>query len=808
MKDSEKDFLKELNSAQYEAVTHINGPTLIIAGAGSGKTKVLTCRIANILKEGTRPSSILALTFTKKAANEMKERIASLVGEESARWIWMGTFHSIFVRFLRKNAQLLGYPEQFTIYDQSDSKSAIRLCIKELSLDEKVYKPNEVQSRISIAKNNLITATAYLNDQRIIQNDLAARKGRICDIYSLYAQKCKTAGAMDFDDLLINTNILFRDHPEVLAELQEKFQYLLVDEYQDTNYAQYLILKKLSAKHHNICVVGDDSQSIYGFRGARIENILNFRKDYPDAKEFKLEQNYRSTQTIVNAANSLIAKNENRLKKECFSTADEGEKIAVIKAFTEQEEAYLIASSIIEKIYADKAPYDNFVILYRTNAQSRALEEALRKKNLPYRVYAGHSFYDRAEVKDMLAYFRLMVNPKDDEAFRRVINVPARGIGETSMGYLVQAANKEGCSLYDALFLSDEVLCQDGLKDAALKKMRGFAAIITSENERINSTDAYQMAVSIGNASGYLANLKNDTSFEGQARAENVEELFNSVKDYVDEQTELRTEMVEDGYEPDLTITMNEYLENIALLSEVEKEDDENGEDASNKITLMTIHASKGLEYNYVYIAGMEENLFPSEGNTGKIENIEEERRLFYVAITRARKCVTLSFANNRMRWGQRVSNAVSRFLREINPAYLDGEIDEVDTPFNEFGRNSGFGGASFGNSSRGGYTSHSKNEYLTSRNSGGYHQKANSEVSKPQFSTGAAHTPSSDFKASPIASLAVGQRIEHDRFGFGTIISFDGENANKKAIVDFDEGGRKTLLLKYAKMQIVAQDL
>lgn len=771
MTESEKNYLKELNAAQYDAVTQIEGPSLIIAGAGSGKTRVLTCRIANILEHGCSPGSVLALTFTKKAATEMKERIAALVGENKAKWIWMGTFHSIFIRFLRKNAALLGYPEQFTIYDQSDSRSAIRQCIKELQLDDKIYKPNDVQSRISVAKNNLITSAAYINNSEIIQNDFAAHKGRICDVYSLYAQKCKTAGAMDFDDLLLNTNILFRDHPEALAEIQSRFQYILVDEYQDTNFAQYLILKKLASTHHNICVVGDDSQSIYGFRGARIENILNFRKDYPDAKEFRLEQNYRSTKTIVDAANSLISKNEHRLKKECFSKGESGEKIGVIKAFTEQEEAYLIASSIIEKIYADKASYDNFVILYRTNAQSRALEEALRKKNLPYRVYAGHSFYDRAEVKDMLAYFRLLVNPKDDEALRRVINVPARGIGDTSLGYLSAAAASSGNSLYDTLFLPSERLADAGLKETSLRKMRAFAAIITEMHQKASATDAYQLALEVGNASGYLISLKNDTTFEGQAKFDNVEALFNSVQDYVEEERENRQEMAGDGYEPDETVIMSEYLENIALLSEVEKDDDENKEESSNKITLMTVHASKGLEYNYVYIAGMEENLFPSEGNTGKMENIEEERRLFYVALTRARKCVTVSFANNRMKWGQRVSNAVSRFLREIDATYLDDSIDLDD-------------------SGQGSFSSHSQNEFLT--------------PTRPQFSRPTVHTPSPDFKPDPIANLTVGQRVEHDRFGFGTIISFDGDGPNRKALVDFEEGGRKTLLLKFAKLRIV----
>lgn len=800
-------IFRDLNTAQCEAVKQIDGPCLIIAGAGSGKTKVLTCRIANILEHGCKPGKVLALTFTKKAATEMKQRISAIVGTDRARWIWMGTFHSIFSRFLRGNAQLLGYPDQFTIYDQSDSKSAVRQCIKELELDDKIYKPSDVLSRISKAKNNLITAEAYRNNATIIQNDMAARKGRICDIYSLYASKCKTAGAMDFDDILLNTNILFRDFPDALAQIREQFNYILVDEYQDTNYAQYLILKKLSMLHQNICVVGDDSQSIYGFRGARVENILNFQKDYPKAKVVRLEQNYRSTQTIVNAANSLISKNEHRLRKECFSQADIGEKVGVIKAFTEQEEAYMIASSIVEKIYADKAPYDNFVILYRTNAQSRALEEALRKKNLPYRIYAGYSFYDRAEVKDMLSYFRLIVNPKDDEAFRRVINVPARGIGETSMGYLATAAHNNGCSLYDALFLPENVLFESGLKDAALRKMRAFGAVIAELSQKSDKTDAYQIALEVGNASGILLSLKNDISVEGQAKYENVQELFNSVKDFVDEENEMRNELEDDcGDEytaKEFTITLSEYLENIALLSEVEKEDEQDKE-TSNRITLMTVHASKGLEFPYVYISGMEENLFPSESRNGSLEDIEEERRLFYVALTRAKKCVTLSFAKNRMKWGQHSSNAVSRFVREIDSQYLSESIDNDD-----------LGGEIFTSGLSGGYSGRTNMPSGSSRygnsvnqnNSGrGASSSTGSSIrqQQPVFSKAAPRAVDPNFRPDPISKLAVGQRVEHDRFGFGIILSFDGEDANRKAIVDFEIGGTKTLLLKYAKLRIV----
>ena len=592
----------QLNEAQAEAVRNIEGPCLIIAGAGAGKTRVLTCRIANAIACGAAPGEILALTFTKKAANEMKERIAALVGENRARWIWMGTFHSIFIRFLRDYAQQLGYPEQFTIYDQSDSRAAVKQCIKELELDDKVYKPNEIANRISSAKNNLITAGIYANTPTAIEQDKMARRGRFSDIYSLYAKKCKIAGAMDFDDILVNTNILLRDFPEALEQISSRFRYILVDEYQDTNFAQYVILKKLAARHRNICVVGDDSQSIYGFRGARVENILSFHKDYPEAKIFRLEQNYRSTQTIVDAANSLIAKNEHRLEKTCFSKQGVGEKIEVLNGFTEQEESYLVAAKIVDRIYTAKAQYSDFAVLYRTNAQSRSIEEALRKRNLPYRIYAGFSFYDRAEVKDMLAYFRLAINPMDDEAFRRVVNFPARGIGDTTLTHLATLAASRGISMLDAVMLSDEDLASSGLKGAAINKLRSFAAMILEMNQKMATTDAYELALEIGNQSGALIAFKADTSIEGLSKFQNVEALYNSIKDYVDEETENRANG-DDAVVGDITVTLSEYVENITLLSAVER--DGTRDDDNNKISLMTVHASKGLEFPYVFVIGL-----------------------------------------------------------------------------------------------------------------------------------------------------------------------------------------------------------
>ncbi|MBQ0123262.1 MAG: UvrD-helicase domain-containing protein [Bacteroidales bacterium] len=788
MERSETDLFEGLNSAQKEAVMNTEGPSLIVAGAGSGKTRVLTCRVAHILESGCRPSEVLALTFTNKAAREMKERIATLVGERKARWIFMGTFHSIFIRFLREYAERIGYPQHFTIYDQTESRSIVKQCIKELNLDDKTYKANQIQSRISLAKNNLITVTGYRNSLELTESDRVSRHPRTVDIYELYQKKCLAAGAMDFDDILLNMNILLRDCPDARDEIAGRFRYIMVDEYQDTNHAQYIILKKLAADHRNICVVGDDSQSIYGFRGARIENILRFQKDYPEAKTFRLEQNYRSTQTIVNAANSLIAKNEHRLQKECYSRAEVGEKIKVIKAFTETEEAYLIASSIVDRIFSDKVSYDNFAILYRTNAQSRALEESLRKKNLPYRIYGSHSFYERAEIKDMLSYFKLVVNSLDDEAFGRVINVPSRGIGDTSMERLAAAAAVAGCSLYEATFLPSEKLREAGLKDAAIAKFRAFSAIIEQLAQKAAVSDCYELAVETGNASGYLQALHSDNSPEGVARFENVEELFNSIKEFSEEESELRRTLEEDGQgKVDTIVTLGDYLENIYLLSEAEKDDEQDPDiDNSNKITLMTVHASKGLEFPYVYIAGMEENLFPSESMNDSLEKIEEERRLFYVAITRAQKGVAVSFAQNRRKWGSDESNRPSRFLKEIDQKFLSSPVSSDENHYDDMPR-----------------TPFKKSDFHTPQRSGF------SQIPGPvQRVPSAQHVTSPGFKPSAISDLRVGQRVEHDRFGFGEILSFDGEGANMKAVVRFDNSGEKTLLLKFAKLSIVARGL
>lgn len=788
MNKSETDLFEGLNSAQKEAVRCIDGPSLIVAGAGSGKTRVLTCRVAHILEGDCRPGEVLALTFTKKAAAEMKERIALLVGEKKARWICMGTFHSIFIRFLKEYAPRLGYPEQFTIYDQTDSRSIIKQCIKELQLDDKTYRPNVVQSRISMAKNNLVTAVSYRNTPQLVEEDRAARRPAVADIYLLYQKKCLDAGAMDFDDILLNTNILFRDNKDALEAIAGRFRYIMVDEYQDTNLSQYAILRKLSAAHRNICVVGDDSQSIYAFRGARIENILRFKKDYPDAHEFKLEQNYRSTQTIVNAANSLIEKNENRLKKECYSKAEVGEKIGVIKAFTETEEAYLVVSSIVDRIHRDKASYDNFAILYRTNAQSRAFEESLRRKNLPYRIYGSHSFYERQEIKDMLAYFKLVVNPKDNESFRRVVNVPARGIGNATLERLAEAASSAQCSLYDAIFLPDADLIGSGLKAGSVTKLREFAKAVEQCAQNVSSTDCYRMALEIGNSSGYLLSLKADSSPEGISRFENLESLFGSIKNYSEEESEMRHILADDGEgEIGSVVTLGDYLDNIYLLSEAEKDDEQDSDRAnSNKITLMTVHASKGLEFPYVYIAGMEENLFPSDIHNGSLKEIEEERRLFYVALTRAKKAVSVSFSQNRRKWASEESNPPSRFLKEIDSRYLETPV---------FPREMGFDGIP-----RTSFRAAASAPQPVSTHRPGSSCQSGIRVGQ------SGHVPTPGFTPSPISELRIGGRVEHDRFGFGTILSFDGEGSNRKAVVEFEQGGRRTLLLKFAKLRIVTE--
>ena len=724
----------------------------------------------------------------------------------------MGTFHSVFIRFLREFSESLGYPSTFTIYDTSDSVSAIKTCLKELQLDEKIYKPKDVLSRISMAKNNLVTAEAYRRNPTVLQNDASAKKPRICDIYQLYAQKCKQAGVMDFDDILLNMNVLLRDDPAALESIAGRFKYIMVDEYQDTNFSQYLILKKLSQFHKNLCVVGDDSQSIYAFRGAKIENILNFKKDYPEHHIFRLEQNYRSTRVIVDAANTLIARNSARIPKKCFSMGEEGEKIRLIQAYTEQEEAYLVAQSIVSRIQSQHAEYQDFAILYRTNAQSRALEEALRKRNLPYVIYSGNSFFERAEVKDMMAYFKLAVNLNDDESFKRVVNKPARGIGDTSLAALTAAAIEHKTSLFKAAYADD--LETFGLKLPAVKKIREFCEMMSRLCVRTQKEDAYTVAAALAMESGLLMFYKSDTSIEGQSRTANVEELLNSVKNYIEEkQNEYFEEMqaeglVGDGVElttSDLpVVTLNDYLENVSLLSAVDVEDDENG---TNKVTLMTVHSSKGLEFPYVYVTGLEENIFPSGGFLASESEIEEERRLFYVAMTRAKKHVHFTFASTRTRTGKHESNSPSRFIKEVDAKYISNPLtkeDAEETSVESFG---GWGSRAAAGPSRFGRNDYGRSSAVrTERHSPAPVRKPEPAlVRRPQ--TVAPRVQDADFVPTPILQLRAGQRIEHNRFGYGKILEISGNPADLKAKIAFDAHGEKILILKYAKIRVVEVD-
>lgn len=820
MENKVNAIFEGLNSEQKKAVACVEGPVLIVAGAGSGKTRVLTCRIANILAQGCEPDRILALTFTKKAAGEMKERIAVMVGERRARRLYMGTFHSVFIRFLREYASFLGYPSNFTIYDTSDSVSAIKACIKELGLDDKVYKPRDVLARISLAKNNLRTAETYRADPNLVMSDTRSKKPKICDIFTLYAKKCKASGVMDFDDILLNMNILLRDNPGALADISGRFSYILVDEYQDTNFAQYLILKRLAEPHHNICVVGDDSQSIYAFRGAKVENILSFKKDYPECKVFRLERNYRSTKVIVEAANSLIAKNENRIPKECYAMGDEGEKIRLISAYTEQEEAVLITSGIMDRMREERAQYQDFAVLYRTNSQSRAIEEALRKRNIPYMIYSGNSFFDRAEVKDLMAYFKLVVNPHDDESFKRAVNKPARGIGDTSLEALGGAARAHGVSLFKAVYAPD--LLEHGLKNAAIGKLRAFCDMINALASKVMSTDALDLAQRIADESGLYAFFKADTSVEGMSRTANIEELINSVAHFVeDRQNEYLAELEAASDEGETfsgeppVVTLGDYLENISLLSSVDMADEE---DTNNKVALMTVHSAKGLEFPYVYVAGMEENLFPSGNMLTSSSEIEEERRLFYVAVTRAKKTVGLSFASTRMRNGRHESNSPSRFIREIDQKYISNPLGERDFDNDEDnGDEYGFGGFGSHFFGHGSYRYGGSSEVVRFKGRGAAQQARTPSFGRTtqpvrpvssarplsQPAPAAPRYDEATFVPSPMKDFSIGQRIEHNRFGPGLILDITGSFPELKAKISFDDYPEpKTILLKYAKMR------
>ena len=769
---SSTTYLDELNPEQRKAVEHTKGPVMVLAGAGSGKTRVLTYRIAHMILTGVDSFSIISLTFTNKAAKEMKERVSKIVGPSESRNIWMGTFHSVFARILRSEATLLGYPSNFTIYDSDDSKSLIKRIIKEFNLDDKVYKPNLVLSRISAAKNNLISANNYVNNSVIQTEDSQSRKPELGRIFQSYEKRCFQSGAMDFDDLLYKTNILFRDHASILLKYQDKFRYILVDEYQDTNFSQYLILKKLAARFENICVVGDDAQSIYSFRGANIQNILNFQKEYSDAKVFKLEQNYRSTQNIVKAANGLIAKNTEQIKKDVWTENTEGEKIKIIKTLSDNEEGYEVANDIFYRRGNEQRANSDFAILYRTNSQSRSIEEALRKKDIPYRIYGGLSFYHRKEIKDLLAYFRLAINPKDEEALKRIINYPKRGIGKTTLDKILLAASQHEKSVLEVV--KNPLKFGVQLSPSVIGKLNSFSELIDTYHDIIEKGDAYDIASKISSSSGVLKELYIDKSIEGVTRYDNIQELLSGIKEFAEQDT------IEEGVDlPDGNDqrTLGVYMQDIALLTDTDKNKNE-----TDVVSLMTIHASKGLEFPYVYIVGMEENLFPSQLSINSRTELEEERRLFYVALTRAEIKATLSFSTTRYRWGNLTYAEPSRFLQELDVQYID-QIEEKKSKSN----------SSFD------FEKEAKNTRLNERSSTLNLKKTRNLKRVVNSSL----TPST-FEGTDLSGLKKGDQVIHQRFGKGTVLELEGNSPNKKATVDFEEVGSKSLLLKFAKLQIL----
>ncbi|MDV3537571.1 ATP-dependent DNA helicase [Elizabethkingia anophelis] len=767
------DYLKGLNESQYEAVTTIQGPLMVLAGAGSGKTRVLTMRIAHLIQNGVDPFNILALTFTNKAAREMKERIARVVGDSDAKSIWMGTFHSIFARILRMEAHYLGFPSNFTIYDSQDALNVIKKVLKEMSIDSDLYKPKKVLNRISQYKNNLITVNAYFNNPELMEADEMANMKLLGEIYRKYVETCYKSGAMDFDDLLLRTNELLTRFPEVLAKYQDRFRYILVDEYQDTNHSQYLIVKALASKFENLCVVGDDAQSIYAFRGANIYNILNFKKDYPDAVTVSLEQNYRSTQNIVNAANDVIAKNQQQFKKNVFSENEPGDKIQVYRSLSDADEANFVASQILENSMRNQRKYSDFAILYRTNSQTRAFEDALRRKNIPYKVYGGLSFYQRKEIKDLIAYLRLLVNENDQEALLRIINYPTRGIGETTQNKLIVTADQLNISMAELLNNLQMYGSQTGFNAGTLNKLSEFWNMIKAFQVMMKTETVYQVAMDVAQKSGLLKLLKDDQTPEGVSRMENIQELMNSLQGFIEEQQQL-----EDG-DPGLS----NFLENIALSTDTQDKDDDN-----NKVSLMTIHLSKGLEFPVVHIVGLEENLFPSFMSANTREELEEERRLFYVALTRAEKQAIFSYAVSRFQWGKITDSEPSRFLSEVDTMYLDFLNPATDTRFRN---SSGLTSSLFDDAppprlvKKDAPKKLTPTPALTPKN---LKPVASAKINNPSGGT--------------TDHIEVGDMVRHDRFGVGEVVFLDGTDPqNIKAKVLFQHEGEKNLILKFAKL-------
>ncbi|WP_303839817.1 ATP-dependent helicase [Apibacter mensalis] len=771
-----KDLFADLNEVQKQAVSTTEGPLMIIAGAGSGKTRVLTYRIAHLIDKGVDSFNILALTFTNKAAREMKERIAALIGGTEAKNLWMGTFHSVFARILRAEANKLGFPSNFTIYDQQDCLNVIKKIINELQLDTDIYKPKQVLGRISSYKNNLITVRAYFNNPELIEADTAAMRPKIGHIYQAYVDRCFKSGAMDFDDLLLRTNELLTRFPESLAKYQDRFRYIMVDEYQDTNHSQYLIVKALASRFENICVVGDDAQSIYAFRGANIRNILNFKKDYPDAKIIPLEQNYRSTQIIVEAANEVIAKNRDQLEKNVWTQNPSGDKIPVYRALSDADEANYVASEIFSLKMSQQKNNKNFAVLYRTNAQSRAIEEALRKKNISYKVFGGLSFYQRKEIKDLLAYLRILVNPKDQEALLRIINYPARGIGDTTVNKLIVGADQQQKSLDEILeqieFLGNSL----GLNKPTIDKLVNFWTMIKSFQVLLKTEDVYEVAMKVAVTSGILKTLKEDDTPEGISRVENIQELLNSLQGFVDEQRQL------DEGDPSL----NFFLENIALASDLDS-----GEEDDDKVSLMTIHLAKGLEFSVVFIVGLEENLFPSQMSLNTRQELEEERRLFYVALTRAEEKAYFTYATTRFRWGKIVDGEPSRFLEEISEKHL--EVLNISFT-NSIRNNSGLNSDIFADDFAPRYPKGPNPIY----------QKSKDPIKSPQNLKPISNAKLANPVGGSVANLKIGDHVLHDRFGKGTVVSIEGDPENAKALINFENEGDKKLLLKFAKLKVL----
>jgi len=765
------DYLKDLNEPQREAVLHRDGPIMIVAGAGSGKTKVLTTRIAHLMANGVDAFNILALTFTNKAAAEMKERVERILGNNEARNLYIGTFHSVFARILRAEADKLGYPRNFTIYDTDDAKSVVKTVVNELGLDDKHYKPNVVYNRISAAKNGLITAAEYMNDYAIQQEDVRANRPMLGQIFEAYCKRCFKNGAMDFDDLLLKFYLLLSTHPESLSKYQRKFKYIMIDEYQDTNPAQYQIIKLLGAMHENVAVVGDDAQSIYSFRGATIENILQFQKDYDEVKIVMLEQNYRSSQSILHVANDVIANNKGQLPKKLWTANDEGEKIKLVRTATDNDEGKYVADAIQEQKLRSHFRNNDFAILYRTNAQSRSFEESLRRMNIAYRIYGGTSFYQRKEIKDFLSYLRVIVNPGDEEALKRIINFPARGIGKTTVEKAILFANENNISFWNVL----ERAAEFGYRATTLEVISNFVTMIKMFQSELQKKNAYDLATIVGKSTGIIKELFNNKTTEGLARYENIQELLNSVKEFTETPTE-------DGELLDKSL--GSYLQQITLLTDA---DEDKGE--SDVVKLMTIHAAKGLEFPVIFVGGLEETLFPNAMAINTKEELEEERRLFYVAVTRAKHKLYLTYANTRYRFGNLMQNEPSRFIDELPEKYLDR--------------------AFAGGNMRNNQTSHwNPFEKVKSVWKGPTDERPR-YTDKPAYVTTAAikikeHTPSPDFAPSDTSNLQEGAKVEHQKFGFGEVIKMEGAAHNPIATVRFEHNGEKKIMLNYAKLRIV----